>query len=144
MIRARKERPVVNRAFVNIDTGANNLQNFSLVASAEKASGEKTTIKGMLDSTPSTLTKSKKKNTIFIPQVYTIQFFSNPQNEDEGKIFLGETQVTSDLSGKASSSFETAHPLISGEKITATVTDPLGHTSEFSDLRSVTLAPGLG
>ena len=88
--------------------------------------------------------KSKKKNTIFIPQVYTIQFFSNPQNEDEGKIFLGETQVTSDLSGKASSSFETAHPLISGEKITATVTDPLGHTSEFSDLRSVTLAPGLG
>ena len=142
MIRARKERPVVNRAFVDIDTGANNLQNFSLVASAEKASSGETTIKGTLDSTPSTLPKSK--NTIFIPQVYTIRFFSNPRNEDEGKIFLGETQVTSDLSGKASFSFETAHPLTSGEKITATVTDPLGHTSEFSDLRSVTLAPGLG
>jgi hypothetical protein len=118
----------------DLDAGANNLQNFPELISAEKAY-EGTTIKGTLDSTPST--KKKKKR-------FTIQFFSNPQNEDEGKTFLGQKRVTTNRQGKASFSFETTRPLASGEKITATATGPGGNTSEFSDARTVTLAPGLG
>jgi CSLREA domain-containing protein len=107
------------------DTGANNQQNFPVLTSAEKVSG-KTTIKGKLDSTPST--KKKKKS-------FTVQFFSNPQNEDEGKIFLGQKKVTTNRQGKASFSFETSKPV--SARVTATATDASGNTSEFSDPRGV-------
>ena len=117
------------------DTGPNNLQNFPVVTSAEKASGGKTTIKGKLDSTPST--KKKKKS-------FTVQFFSNPQGEDEGKTFLGQQRMSTNRKGQASFTFETTRTLTSGEKVTATATDSKGNTSEFSDPRAVTLAPGLG
>jgi hypothetical protein len=110
------------------DTGPNNLQNFPVVTSAEKASGGKTTIAGKLDSTPST----KKKKSSF-----TVQFFSNPRNGDEGKTFLGQKKVTTNQKGKASFSFETSQPLNTGENITATATDASGNTSEFSAPRFV-------
>ena len=104
------------------DTGANNQQNFPVLTSAEKVSGGKTTIKGKLDSTPST--RKKKKS-------FTVQFFSNPQNEDEGKTFLGQKRVTTNRQGKASFSFETSQTVSAG--VTATATDASGNTSEFSD-----------
>ena len=115
------------------DSGPNKLQNFPVITSAATAS-DGTTIKGTLDSTPST--KKKKKT-------FTIQFFSNPQNEDEGKTFLGQKRVTTNRQGQVSFSFETTRPLTSGEKITATATGPGGNTSEFSDARTVGLS-GLG
>ena len=117
------------------DTGANNQQNFPVLSSAEKVSGVKTTVKGTLDSTPST--KKKKKS-------FTVQFFSNPQGEDGGKTFLGQTRVTTNRKGKASFSFETSQQVNTDENITATATDASGNTSEFSDPRTVSLAPGLG
>jgi CSLREA domain-containing protein len=109
------------------DTGANNLQNFPVITSAEKASGGKTTVKGKLDSTPSTKKKKKK---------FTIQFFSNPSGEDEGKTFLGQKKVTTNRQGKASFTFETSQP-VRANNVTATATDSSGNTSEFSAPRFV-------
>ncbi len=57
---------------------------------------------------------------------------------------MSQQIVTTDLQGKAYFTFETTVPLTSGQKITATTTDSRGNTSEFSDARTVTLAPGLG
>ena len=114
------------------DSGPNNRQNFPELASAEKVS-EKTIIEGRLDSTPST--KRKKRS-------FTIQFFSNPQNEDEGKTFLGQKRVTTNRQGLVSFAFENSRPLALEDRITATATDARGNTSEFSDPEVVDL-PGL-
>ena len=100
------------------DTGPNNLQNFPVLTSAEKASG-KFAIKGKLNSTPN--------------KRFTIQFFSNPPNENEGKTFLGQKRVTTNREGKVSFTFETSKRLPAGARITATATGPGGNTSEFSD-----------
>jgi CSLREA domain-containing protein len=106
------------------DAGPNNRQNFPVLASAERLSGGKTIIEGALDSTPST---KRKKRT------FTIQFFSNPQGQDEGKTFLGQKRVTTSRQGLVSFSFETNRTLALGDGITATATGPGGNTSEFSD-----------
>jgi Right handed beta helix region len=106
------------------DKGPNNLQNFPVLTSFKTPEEGKIIIEGTLDSTPST--KKKKKR-------FTIQFFSNPQNEDGGKTFLGQTRVTTNKQGQASFSFETTTPLNTGDRITATATGPGGNTSEFSD-----------
>jgi hypothetical protein len=103
----------------DLDAGPNTLQNFPVLTSAEKASGGTITIKGNLNSTP------KKE--------FIVQFFANPQNEDEGKTFLGQKKVTTNLQGTVSFTFETTKPLSVGDRITATATDPGGNTSEFSD-----------
>ena len=116
------------------DTGPNNRQNFPELASAEKFSG-RTIIEGRLDSTPST--KRKKRS-------FTIQFFANPHNEDEGKTFLGQKKVTTNRQGLVSFAFETSQPLALGDRITATATGPGNNTSEFSEPVVVVLAPGLG
>jgi trimeric autotransporter adhesin len=106
------------------DAGANTLQNFPVLPSAVTSAEGTTTIKGTLDSTPST---SKKRKT------FTIQLISNPQNEGEGKTFLGQTTARTDTQGQASFTFETTKPLDGGGRITATATNSKGNTSEFSD-----------
>ena len=68
-------------------------------------------------------------------QTFTDEFFSNLQNEDEGKTYLGETRATTYLQGKASFSFETSQ-LVSA-RVNATATDASGNSSEFSDPLSV-------
>ncbi len=115
------------------DVGPNNFQNFPDLTSAKRFSSDSTVIEGTLDSTPST---RKKKRT------FTIQFFANPQNEDEGKTLLGQKKVTTSRQGLVSFSFETSQPLALGGRITATATGPGGNTSEFSDPVVVNL-PGL-
>jgi trimeric autotransporter adhesin len=106
------------------DSGANKQQNFPVLTSAEVA-GSTTTIRGTLDSVPST----KRKEQTFI-----IQFFSNPSLEDEGKTFLGQKKVTTNRQGEASFSFEMDRALgLSESTVTATATDARGNTSEFSD-----------
>jgi hypothetical protein len=102
------------------DTGDNNLQNKPVITSA-KSSGRATVIKGELNSTPS--------------KTFTIQFFSNPRGDAEGKTFIGETSVSTDSSGDASFTFKKK---VRGALITATATKFLtGDTSEFSDPKKV-------
>lgn len=97
------------------DTGANNLQNFPELSSARIKRG-KAIIKGSLNSTSNT--------------TFTVQLFSNPKGQDEGKKFLGTKTVTTDGSGKAT--FKKKKNVGKRRNITATATDPDGNTSEFS------------
>ena len=107
------------------DAGPNTLQNFPVLTGV-KLSEVATTVEGTLDSIPST--RKKKRS-------FTIQFFSSPQNEDEGKTFLGQKRVTTDAKGDAAISFGTRKR--SSGAVTATATDPDGNTSEFSAPRKV-------
>jgi hypothetical protein len=107
------------------DTGANNLQNFPVITSANT-----TTINGTLNSTANTQ--------------FTIQFFDNatvdPSGYGEGQTFLGSTNVNTDGSGNAAFSY--AYTAVSGQPfITATATDPLGNTSEFSASQPMNTPP---
>jgi hypothetical protein len=101
------------------DAGPNTLQNFPVLTSAVKASGGKITIKGNLNSTPN--------------KEFTVQLFSNPSAEDEGKTFIGQKRVTTNSDGNVTFTFATTKPLSVGNRITATAIDPGGNTSEFSD-----------
>lgn len=106
------------------DTGPNGRQNFPVLTSVSISNvvNNKVNITGFLDSRPST--------------TYELEFFANdgldPSNYGEGKTFLGAINVTTNASGHVS--FETPGlPLVPGAlRVTATATDPLGNTSEFS------------
>ena len=99
------------------DFGPNDLQNKPVVTSAK--SGRGTTIKGNLNSNPNVL--------------FTIQFFSSPKGETEGKTFLGQRSVSTDGSGKAPFSFQFKKKVAAGQNVTATATKNFtGDTSEFS------------
>ena len=106
------------------DTGANDLQNFPVLASVYKGS---TIIEGTLNSTPST--------------TFTLEFFSNsacdPSGHGEGESLLGATMVTTDGSGDASFLVTFSTTLPTGTVITATATDPGNNTSEFSQCATV-------
>ena len=107
------------------DTGANNLQNYPVLASAI-SSGVTTTITGMLNS----LSESN----------FLIQFFTNdvvdPSGFGEGKTFVGQTQVTTNADGDAMIDFDSSVPLVTGAFVTATATllgaQSFVETSEFS------------
>jgi hypothetical protein len=105
------------------DTGANGLQNKPDLLSAKTVSG-KTTIKGTLNSRPGT--------------TYTVQFFSNPADTEEGRTFIGQkTGLAVDASGKGSFSFSSSKVAV-GQTITATATnESTGDTSEFSAAKGV-------
>lgn len=122
------------------------MQNYPILTSAQtRTFPGYTTMNGTLESTPSSLVKVKKKKkrkTILIPQVFTIQFFSNPSADSsgygEGKTFLGEKLVTTDRQGKATFSFEPSQVVPAGQYVTATATNKnTGDTSEFSNARIV-------
>jgi hypothetical protein len=104
----------------DLDTGHNNLQNFPVLTSA-KTSRRGTTVKGTLNSTAST--------------TFTVQFFSGPAMDLEGKKFMGQKSVTTDASGNASFTFKTKKKA-AGEA-TATATDAGGNTSEFSAAKKI-------
>jgi hypothetical protein len=104
------------------DSGANGLQNFPVLASA-KTGGGKTTISGNLNSAPN--------------RTFTVQFFSNPSGTDEGKKFIGQKSVTTGSDGKGTFTFVPDQTVSTGQRITATVTNAEGNTSEFSAPKSV-------
>lgn len=105
---------------LDTDNGANGLQNFPLLSGAtHSAAGYH--IAGALSSKAST--------------TYNVEFFASRQcdasGSGEGEFYLGSTQVTTDGSGAAS--FDVMFfSATAGTNITATATDPLGNTSEFS------------
>jgi len=107
------------------DTGANNLQNFPVVANAA-SNGAATAVSGTLNSTAST--------------TFRVEFFQNAtcdaSGNGEGAQLLGSANVVTDANGDAA--FNVSLPNVAvGQVITATATDPSGNTSEFSACRPV-------
>ena len=123
----------------DVDTGANNLQNFPVITSAT-LSGTDLTLAGTLD-------------TDGLSTQYRIEFYGNASGSEdgsghgEGSVYLGVTTVTTDGSGDAMLSGVTLSgvTLAVGDTVTATATridDPAqvgiddalayGDTSEFS------------
>jgi hypothetical protein len=105
------------------DTGANNLQNRPVLSSAKKSAAGKTTIRGKLNSS---------KN-----QTFSIEFFSNPKDTNQGKKFLGSKTVTTDGSGNVTFTLATTKKIALGQNVTVTASSSTGDTSEFSAPRKV-------
>lgn len=63
---------------------------------------------------------------------YTVQFFDNATNDDEGRTLLGTRTVTTDASGSATFTAQVSGFADLNGFYTATLTSPDGSTSEFS------------
>ncbi|MEK6322314.1 MAG: FG-GAP-like repeat-containing protein [Acidobacteriota bacterium] len=137
---------VTRNPFNSIKDGANRLQNFPDVASAELVSNSTGQQGALAAATPSITvagTLSATPNT-----AYTIQFFFGSScNSGQGHQFigtipvlLGTTLVTTDGSGITN--YNVSLPLTatatSGGFVNATATDPVGNTSELSGCTQVT------
>jgi CSLREA domain-containing protein len=103
------------------DTGANNLQNFPVLTSASSAAAN-TTIHGTLNSTPGTQ--------------FRVEIFSSPSCDDsgngEGKKLIDSGNLMTNASGDLGFASVVPNASLDGPYITATATDPLNNTSEFS------------
>jgi len=111
------------------DTGANNLQNFPVLDAAFTGG---TTVDGVLDSTPSTT---------FTIEVFTVAA-CDPSGNGEGEELVGTNAVGTDAGGHAAFAVPLSRLVdASMEHVTATATDDLGNTSEFSPCTPVTLLP---
>ncbi len=103
------------------DAGANGLQNYPVLAFAASGAG-RTAVQGALASTAST--------------AFTIHLYSNAVCDvsgfGEGEVYLGARVVTTDAAGGASISAVLPVEVVPGQFLTATATDPVGNTSEFS------------
>src|SRR5205085_1241103 len=102
------------------DTGANQFQNFPVLTAAFGFNGN-LTIYGNLNS--------------MAAKTFTLEFFANQAADSsgfgEGRIFLGQANVTTNNSGDAS--FNVAFPLPADvTAVSATAIDSSGYTSEFS------------
>ena len=107
----------------DIDTGANNLQNFPVVTSASSSAGSGTTIQGTLDSLAS--------------EDFALNLFANnscdPSGHGEGEILLGSLSLTTDAVGGGIFNVTFPEPIVSGQVVTALALRSLnGDTSEFS------------
>jgi uncharacterized repeat protein (TIGR01451 family) len=108
------------------DTGLfNDLQNFPVLSSAQFGAGT-VTINGSISAKPLT--------------TYQVQFFQSiacdPSGSGEGQTYLGESMVTTN--GAGTGAFNVNFPGVAGGFATATATDPLHNTSEFSACQAVT------
>jgi len=103
------------------DTGPNLLQNYPLLTAASSA-GATTTIRGVFNSAAST--------------TFALDFYSNserdPSGLSEGQTYLGAGSVTTDAGGDAGFNITLPAAAQAGGYITATATDPMNNTSEFS------------
>ena len=117
------------------DGGPNAGQNFPIITNVVFGSGQ-ISIFGYLDSAPSTS--------------FAVDFFSDPactfrpQGFQQGKHYLGSAVVTTDGSGSATFLETLPVTVESGEGITATATDPVGRTSEFSQRLILAMDPRSG
>jgi hypothetical protein len=119
------------------DTGANNVQNFPVVSTAESGSIA-TIVNGTFNSTPS--------------RTFRLEFFGvpnpnptgNPVGYGQGQTFLGFQNVTTDASGNATYNFQSLIPFATGSWVSATATDlTTGDTSEFGLAVQATTAQGV-
>jgi hypothetical protein len=101
------------------DAGANQSQNFPLITNVV-INSTTTTVQGRLNSQPN--------------RQYTLDFYQNTEGDisghGEGEFYLGSASVTTDGNGDAA--FSVTFPFQVPGYLTATATDPLGNTSEFS------------
>ncbi len=63
---------------------------------------------------------------------FVVQFFANVEDESSGDNYLGQQSVFTDGSGAADFEFDSSLAPDTADFVTATATDPLGNTSEFS------------
>jgi uncharacterized repeat protein (TIGR01451 family) len=103
----------------------NDLQNFPVLTSAQFGAAT-VTIAGSISSAPSSS--------------YQVQFFQSTacdaSGHGEGQTFLGEATVTTNASGVGA--FSVTFPGLAGGVATATATDSLGNSSEFSACQPIT------
>jgi hypothetical protein len=116
----------------DLDTGANELQNFPTLTSATSAGGV-TNIVGIVDSTMNTS--------------FRVEFFSSPScdtsGNGQGETFIGAATISTPVSScVANINVNFAVSVPGGSVITATATDPSNNTSEFSPC--ITVAGGGG
>lgn len=107
----------------DIDTGANDLQNYPVLSAPVFNQNGTVSVEGGLQSTPD--------------KTFTIDFYSNdsadPTNYGEGQTHIGSlTTTTDDFYGLATFQFNSSVTVSPTAKITATATDIDGNTSEFS------------
>jgi hypothetical protein len=111
---------------LNTSNNANNKLAAPTLTSAVNASGTSTTVQGSISGAPNT--------------TYTLEFFSNvtadPSGFGQGQTFLSSVTVTTDSTGSGKFTV-TLGPVTVGEFITATTTDPLNDTSQFSNDQQV-------
>jgi len=103
------------------DAGANDLQNYPELAAAGTTS-TLVAVAGSLNSTPA--------------MDFIVEFFSSPlcdaSGHGEGELPLGTTTVTTDLSGNTNFEASFAAAVPAGHSVTATATNPVRSTSDFS------------
>ena len=119
---------------LDVDAGANGLQNFPVLTAAQSDGMMTTTIEGNLNSAPNAS--------------YRLEFFANdlcdPSGHGQGQTFLGDATVMTDAGGNAAFAVVLPAPAEGGQSITATATDLAGNTSEFSACRLAEYAGGRG
>ncbi len=102
-------------------TGPNLFQDFPVITSAVTV-GSMTTLDGTFTETPDT--------------TYLVQFFSNPAADPsgygQGQTYLTTADVLTNSMGVGTFSVPAPGEIAPGNYVTATATDPLGNTSEFS------------
>jgi len=117
---------------LDADTGANGLQNFPVLATAESTSMS-TRVSGTLASTPGA--------------AFRIEFFASAARDasghGEGERFLGSTEVVADAKGAAHFVALIAEGVPAGQSVTATATNlATRSTSEFSACVATTALRG--
>ena len=115
------------------DTGPNQKQNFPQIDLVLPTnSGVK--VKGTLESTPSSS--------------FTLDFYSNPAKDDsgfgEGAVWLGAISDTTNAEGNAPFTANLPLPVKQGHFVTATATDGMSNTSEFSKAKRMCTKLGTG
>jgi len=111
---------------LDTDGGANATQNYPVVTAASTDPSE-TTINGELDSAAR--------------QTYTVDLYASdtcdPSGNGEGSLYLDSVALTTNNRGHAAFGVVVQPPVALGQYITATATDAVGRTSEFSSCTQV-------
>jgi IPT/TIG domain/Right handed beta helix region/S-layer homology domain len=121
------------------DTGPNGLQNFPIIKSVEHLGPQGTGSTRILGNFHGAASTS-----------FDLEFFANPACSNfpreflEGQTYLGQTEVTTDVSGNAAIDLTLPVETEAGVRISATATDPAGNTSEFSQRIIFSISPVSG